>query len=290
MYDPKTGRFMQRDPIGYHDGMNLQEYMKSNPVTNRDPSGLKVLKLVVTGEGGAGDPQYEDQSSKVLDWYFKNVNAVLTDLGKITPEIFEAGKKGGRVTFNGKPFAGSLEEYKDLLTREKESLHIVQTAGGYEAAKKKAAELAAKADKDYDQIVIEAHGVYGEEDAQGVPIPLGKITFNGELIDTAKARKELADIGSKATGKYIMVSCFTVGALKESSGYNAWPGHSTGKAGIDYEVTKRSDGTVIKRKPVSCLVQFNTLTNIRRRQAEPGSTVYKRLADEEEEEDGDSAE
>ncbi|HRT24783.1 MAG TPA: RHS repeat-associated core domain-containing protein [Anaerohalosphaeraceae bacterium] len=58
-YDPETGRFMQRDPLGvnpaggkenpfkiqkqYADGANLQEYVKSNPITNRDPMGLEAI-------------------------------------------------------------------------------------------------------------------------------------------------------------------------------------------------------------------------------------------------------
>ena len=39
-YDPKVGRFISEDPIGFEGGLNLYEYVGSNPVTRLDPEGL----------------------------------------------------------------------------------------------------------------------------------------------------------------------------------------------------------------------------------------------------------
>ena len=39
-YDCDSGRFLQRDPLGYMDGMNLYEYVKSDPTNRTDSLGL----------------------------------------------------------------------------------------------------------------------------------------------------------------------------------------------------------------------------------------------------------
>ena len=39
-YDPTLGRFLQPDPIGYADGLNMYEYVGSDPVSFTDPLGL----------------------------------------------------------------------------------------------------------------------------------------------------------------------------------------------------------------------------------------------------------
>ncbi|MBU1406366.1 MAG: hypothetical protein KKE82_02685 [Proteobacteria bacterium] len=49
-YDPKGGRFISKDPIGFAGGdVNLYRYVQNNPVSNIDPSGLRTWEINRTG-------------------------------------------------------------------------------------------------------------------------------------------------------------------------------------------------------------------------------------------------
>ena len=45
MYDPAIGRFLQPDPIGYADGMNMYAYCGNNATNYVDPMGLSTIRI-----------------------------------------------------------------------------------------------------------------------------------------------------------------------------------------------------------------------------------------------------
>lgn len=68
--DPKEGRFISRDPIGYYDGPNLYAFVQSNPINLLDPGGLQETKdLFIPGElPGSRMDDYDPPGKCCVAW------------------------------------------------------------------------------------------------------------------------------------------------------------------------------------------------------------------------------
>ena len=73
-YAPDLGRFLERDPAGYTDGMLLYLYAGNNPVIYVDPMGLRLrwydraLRWAGNFGGGAGDSISFGATAKLRQW------------------------------------------------------------------------------------------------------------------------------------------------------------------------------------------------------------------------------
>ena len=65
VYHPRLGRFLQRDPIGYEDGMGLYEYVASDPTVGRDPTGQAMTEgSNLNDPGRTYDARWASQRAK----------------------------------------------------------------------------------------------------------------------------------------------------------------------------------------------------------------------------------
>ena len=104
-YDPGTGRFLNRDPIGYQGGVNLYGFAGGNPVNESDPNGTDALIFWGTNNNpvdGIPDKfRWKDAAESRADEY--NVNAMVA----AAPQLLDNNQS----LMNAKPIPPANKAY-----------------------------------------------------------------------------------------------------------------------------------------------------------------------------------
>ncbi len=232
MYSPAVGRFLQMDPLGYVDGLNLYAYVGNNPVNWLDPKGLRMY----IGGPNPGQPlTYEDIAARskelriylnflpdwLLDWILPDdpadiamefmLGGPLTDM--VCPLVMTGGKELGKKVLKevGEEI---LEEALEQAGKEaleqagKEALEQLGKEGLEEAGK----EALEKIPQISQKVINQANHIFGPKSISKHNLQGVLDFFNGNKVTAFNAIQDAAQkLANKGAIKGIFETVVQVG-------------------------------------------------------------------------------
>jgi RHS repeat-associated protein len=197
-YDPVTGRWPSRDPIGERGGLNLYGFVGNSAITSFDYLGKAAVVVSAEEEKAEGAEQ--------LDW--KNFDE---ELKKLNIQLFELaqnltgqGKHG--VFLNGVKYEGSYDDFVKLSKYERENtIRYNIQKGGRQAVYEKLVELINKLEpKDYDEFALVAHGAWDINSKKYS----GNISLTGEFLPDTDVESLMSEVDGNWKKRGKLMACY----------------------------------------------------------------------------------
>lgn len=169
---------------------------------SQDPIGLKAMALMVQSEAEAGKRRFRDETKTRLEKYLSFVKSSLQNIVKAKSR-FNAISSKGCVSFDGRTFIGTYEDYVKMVSREKNSRFIVGLSGGYHRMMDMFDEFVRSCQMQHDSVALCAHGsLFGKEQVRVL------VSFNGEVVGREDIRQRISTYKGKTRAQVLLVSCY----------------------------------------------------------------------------------
>ena len=209
-FDPLTGRWMSKDPIGEGGGTNLYGFVGNDGMNDGDSLGLAVF---MSASLDPIDPFNAKAKNKVLKGK-ENIRVFLNELDELKDDWFNEAMNKGNVFFNKKKYPeafginkGSKADYRKLV--ERESASTFQSYATVDQALEKVKENSKLASADYDINVLLAHGQH-----EWTNVAERKWRATGMILSATGApvpNAHVTDVIKTIQGNVVWVSCLKDG-------------------------------------------------------------------------------